>query len=79
MCIKLPCADSHLVWIVDKGAAGATVTFAKAVVVNAILLGLFLLMSLPNDGEAPLDCAACFRKHRQITDKSTTSSFSLVR
>lgn len=63
----------------DKGAIGATVTFAKAVVVNAILLGLFLLMSLPNDGEAPLDGPACFREHTQITDKSTTSSFSLVR
>lgn len=42
----------------DIGAAGATVTLAKAVVVHAVLLGLLLLLGLPDDGQAALDCAA---------------------
>lgn len=53
-----PGADSHLVWIMDIGAAGATVALAKAVVVHAVLLGLLLLLGLPDDGQAALDRAA---------------------
>lgn len=51
----------------DVGTAVATVTLAKAVVVHAVLLRLLLLISVSDDGKAPLDCSACFRKHRQIT------------
>lgn len=57
-CVKLPGADSHLVGIMDIGAAGATVAFAKAIVVHAVLLGLLLLLGLSDDGETPLDGAA---------------------
>lgn len=48
----------------DIGAAGATVALAKAVVVHAVLLGLLLLLGLPDDGQAALDCAAGSEKHR---------------
>lgn len=42
----------------DVGAAGATVTLAKAVVVHAVLLGLLLLLGLPDDSQTALDGAA---------------------
>lgn len=47
----------------DIGAAGATVALAKAVVVHAVLLGLLLLLGLPDDGQAALDRAAGSEKH----------------
>lgn len=46
----------------DISAAVATVTLAKAVVVHAVLLQLLLLASVPDNGQAALDCTACFRK-----------------
>lgn len=72
----LPGADGHLVWVVDVGTAVATVTLAEAVVVHAVLLLLLLLASVSDNGKAPLDCTACFRKHRQTTGihKSIISS-----
>lgn len=75
MHLFLPGADGHLVWVMDVGATVATVTLAKAVVVHAVLLRRLLLMSVPDYGEASLDCTACFRhaekKHRyqQINSK----------
>lgn len=65
--LKLPGADGHLVWVVDVGTAVATITLAEAVVVHAVLLWLLLLTGVSDDGKAPLDCTACFKKHRQIT------------
>ena len=49
-------AHGHLLRVMDVGAAFATVTPAKAVVVHAVLsLLLFLLLRLPDDSQAPLD------------------------
>lgn len=42
----------------DVGTAVTTVTFAKAVVVHAVLLWQFFLTSISDDGEAPLNCTA---------------------
>lgn len=53
-----PGADRHFVWVVYEGATGSTVTFAKAVVVHAVLLLPLLLTSVANDGKTPLDCTA---------------------
>lgn len=52
-------ADGHLVRVVYVGTVCATVTFAEAVVVHAILLLLLLLTSMSNDGKTPLDRPAC--------------------
>lgn len=60
----LPGADGHLVWVMDVGTAVATVTFAKAVVVHAVLFWLLLLISVSDDGKTPLDCTTGFRKQR---------------
>lgn len=47
----------------DIGAALATVTPAKAVVIHAVLsLLLFLLLRLPDDGQASLDGPAVYRE-----------------
>lgn len=56
----------------DIGAAGATVALAKAVVVHAVLLGLLLLLGLPDDGEAPLDGAAGAEKHSRSQQRHST-------
>lgn len=49
-------AHGNLLRVMDIGAALATVTPAKAVVVHAVLsLLLFLLLRLPDDGQASLD------------------------
>lgn len=53
-----PGADGHFVGVVYEGTTCATVTFAEAVVVHAVLLLLLLLTSVANDGETPLDCTA---------------------
>lgn len=47
------------------GTVVAAVALAKAVVVHAVLLLLLLLTSVrqPDDGEAPLNGTAGFRKH----------------
>lgn len=64
----LPGADSHLIRVMYVWTAHATVAFSKAVVVHAILLLLLLLLLLlSDDGEAPLDCTARFRKHKHTT------------
>lgn len=75
--LKLPGADGHLVWVVDVGTTVATVTLAEAVIVHAVLLRLLLLTGVSDDGKAPLDCTACFKKHGQITgiNKSIINSF----
>lgn len=71
LCLFLPGADGHLVWVMDVGATVATVTLAKAVVVHAVLLRRLLLMSVPDYGEASLDCTACFRHAEKKTQVST--------
>lgn len=49
-------AHGHLLRVMDVGAAFATVTPAKAVVVHAVLsFLLFLLLRLPDDSQTPLD------------------------
>lgn len=59
---RLPGANGNLVWVVDVGAAVATVALAKAVVVHAVLLLLLLLTSVSDYGKAPLDRTACLQK-----------------
>lgn len=47
----------------DVGAAFATVTSAKAVVIHAVLsFLLFLLLRLPDDSQTPLDGPAIHRE-----------------
>lgn len=49
-------AHGHLLRVMDIGAALATVTPAKSVVIHAVFsLLLFLLLRLPDDGQASLD------------------------
>lgn len=56
---SIPGADSHLLWIMDVGAVLPAITPAEAVVVHAVLLLLlFLLLGLTNDGQTPLNGTA---------------------
>lgn len=58
-----PGAHGHLLRVMDVGAAFATVTSAKAVVIHAVLsFLLFLLLRLPDDSQTPLDGPAIHRK-----------------
>lgn len=60
---RAPGAHSHLLGVMDVGAAFTTVTPAKAVVIHAVLsLLLFLLLRLPDDSQAPLDGPAIHRE-----------------
>lgn len=50
-----PGTNSHLIRIMNVGAAAAAVALAEAVVVHTILFGLlFFLMSLSDDGQTSL-------------------------
>lgn len=56
---SIPGADGHLLWIMDVGAVLPSITLAKAVVVHTVLLLLlFLLLGLTNDGQTPLNSTA---------------------
>lgn len=57
-CLLIPGADGHLLWIMDVGAALATITLPEAVVVHTIFLLLFLLLGLTDDGQTPLNSTA---------------------
>lgn len=58
----------------DEGAACATVTFAEAVVIHAVLLLLLFLASVSDDGDAPLDRAAV---EMQTKPQISTVSFDV--
>lgn len=60
---RAPGTHGHLLRVMDVRAAFATVTPAKAVVIHAVFsLLLFLLLCLPDDGQASLDSPAIHRK-----------------
>lgn len=71
-CLLIPGADGHLLWIMDVGAALATITLAEAVVVHTIFLLLFLLLGLTDDGQTPLNSTA---KWKGQTGSGNTSYF----
>lgn len=60
---RAPGAHGHLLRVMDIGAALATVTPAKSVVIHAVFsLLLFLLLRLPDDGQASLDGPAVHKE-----------------